>query len=93
MKHAGPATLDLIEPLLAEVRTREGLKERTRGIFYRKGRSLLHFHEDAAGIFADLAVATAGGQGDLRLRVSTRAEQAALLQALDSALQARPSAR
>ena len=93
MKHAGPATLDLIEPLLAEVRTREGLKERTRGIFYRKGRSLLHFHEDPAGIFADLTVAVAGGHGDLRLRVSTHTEQAALLRALDSALQAQPSAR
>ena len=93
MKHAGPATLDAIEPLLAELRTRDGMKERKRGVFYRKGRSFLHFHEDPAGIFADLAAGPAGGQGDLRLRVSTRPEQQALLRALDAALQDAPSAR
>ncbi|WP_165843836.1 hypothetical protein [Phenylobacterium kunshanense] len=44
----------MVEPLLAELRTLPGLTERTRGVFYRKGRAFLHFHEDPAGLFADL---------------------------------------
>ncbi len=82
MKHAGPGTLDRIEPLLAQVRTRTGLKERKRGIFYRNGRSFLHFHEDPAGIFADLA----DGSNDIRLRVSTVQERKTLLTMLDHCL-------
>jgi hypothetical protein len=54
MKHAGPATLDALEPLLARLRTLPGLKEKSRGIFYLKSKAFLHFHEDPAGLFADL---------------------------------------
>lgn len=54
MKHATPATLDVLEPLLAQIRGSAGLKETSRGIFYRKGRAFLHFHEDPKGLFADL---------------------------------------
>lgn len=54
MKHATPATLDSIEALLAGLRTVEGLRERQRGIFYRKSIAYLHFHEDPAGLFADV---------------------------------------
>ena len=31
-----------------------GLKEKKRGVWYRKSKAFLHFHEDPAGIFADL---------------------------------------
>lgn len=86
MKHAGPAALDALEPLLAELRQRTALKERKRGIFYRKGRSFLHFHEDPAGLFADLACGATDGGGDLRVRVSTKAEQRILLDRVDAAL-------
>ena len=44
MRHAGQETLDELEPLLNEVRKRPGLQERKRGVFYRKGRAVLHFH-------------------------------------------------
>jgi len=30
--------------------------EKKRGVFYFKSRSFLHFHEDPAGIFADVKV-------------------------------------
>ena len=56
MKHAGPAALDSLEPIIAEVRKLEGLKEKKRGSFYRGSVGFLHFHEDPAGFFADLKV-------------------------------------
>ena len=75
MKHATSATLNAIEPLLRKVRAIDGLDERKRGIFYRKGVALLHFHEDPAGLFADLKV---NGVWK-RMRVSEREEREALL--------------
>lgn len=54
MKHAGPTALDDLAPLLSELRALPGLVEKGRGIFYRKSRAYLHFHEDSAGLFADL---------------------------------------
>ena len=54
MKHATSATLDKLEPLLAKLREIPGLKEKSRGCFYRKSKSFLHFHEDPAGFFADI---------------------------------------
>jgi hypothetical protein len=75
MKHATPSVLDTIEPLLQRLRRIDGLSERSRGVFYRKGVATLHFHEDPAGLFADLKVKGAWR----RLRVSTARERAALL--------------
>lgn len=54
MRHAGTNALDSLEPLLQELRAVPGLVERSRGIFYRKSKSFLHFHEDPAGLFADV---------------------------------------
>jgi hypothetical protein len=54
MKHAGPATLDALEPLLIRLRAIDGLREKGRGVFYVKSRACLHFHEDPAGLFADI---------------------------------------
>jgi hypothetical protein len=54
VKHATPATLDTIEPLLAGIRKVGALRERRRGIFYLKSIAYLHFHEDPAGLFADV---------------------------------------
>jgi hypothetical protein len=54
MKHAGTAALDRLEPLLARLRQFAPLKERGRGVFYLKSKAFLHFHEDPAGLFADL---------------------------------------
>ncbi len=54
MRHARDEDLDLIEPLLAEIRKLPGLKEKKRGTFYRGSDACLHFHEDPAGMFGDL---------------------------------------
>ena len=56
MKHATPATLRQIDGLLSQLRTLPGLKEKAAGTFYRGGAAFLHFHEDPAGIFADMKV-------------------------------------
>ncbi len=51
---------------------RTELKEKSRGVFYRKSKATLHFHEDPAGLFADMRIAdvfvrfpvnTGGGTG------------------------------
>jgi hypothetical protein len=57
MRHARPAALDQLEPLLSRLRAIEGLKEKSRGVFYRRSKAFLHFHEDAAGLFADIRTA------------------------------------
>ena len=84
MKHAGPEALDALEPLVGAIRKLPGLKEKQRGVFYRKGRAFLHFHEDAAGLFCDVRLAP---DADFtRRRVSTRAERNALLEEVHAAL-------
>lgn len=84
MRRAGPDTLARIAPLLAELRLRPALRERRPGVFELRTRAFLHFHDDAAGVFADVRLA-----GDfVRLRVTTRAEQAELLDRIDDCLSA-----
>jgi hypothetical protein len=82
VKHAGGAALETLAELLAEIRLRDGLKEKKLGIFYRKSKSFLHFHEDPAGLFADLTV----GDGFDRYKVNTPNERAKLLAAMDRVL-------
>jgi len=60
MRHARDEVLDQLEPVLAQLRALPGLTEKSRGIFYRKSRAFLHFHEDPAGLFADLRAADGG---------------------------------
>lgn len=79
MKHATSAVLDTLEPLLAQVRAVPGLVERSRGVFYRKGRAFLHFHEDPKGLFAD--VRDAEGDDFERIEVSRDSGQRHLLTA------------
>lgn len=81
MKHAGPAALDRLEPLLVQIRFLPGLIEKSRGVFYRKGKAFLHFHEDPAGQFADVRFEGAEFE---RLRVETEEDRAALLERLAS---------
>lgn len=75
MKHAGPDALDTLAGLLEEIRRHEGLREAKRGIFYRKSSAFLHFHEDPAGMFADLKV----GDDYQRFAVNTAGERRTLL--------------
>jgi hypothetical protein len=82
MKHASAATLQQLADLLDQIRQRQALKEKKLGVFYRKSRSFLHFHEDPAGTFADLS----SGDESVRYPVNTTKQQHALLKAIDRAL-------
>jgi len=75
MKHAGSATLGSLEALLAKIRDQPGLIEKRPGIFYVKAKAYLHFHEDPAGIFADVRLS---GDEFERFQVNTRHEQESL---------------
>jgi hypothetical protein len=77
MRHARDQDLDRIEDLLAQVRTLPGLKEKKRGVFYLKSKGFLHFHEDPAGMFAD--VTGPDGRGFDRIDVTLAAGQAELM--------------
>jgi hypothetical protein len=82
MKHATSIALDALEPVLAQLRTIDGLTERKRGVFYHKSQATLHFHEDPAGFFADLRLSP----GWTRLPVNTAAERRRLLSSVKAAL-------
>jgi hypothetical protein len=56
MKHAGPETLSKLGTLLKRLR-KLPLKEKAPGVFYFRSRAFLHFHDDEAGIFADIRLA------------------------------------
>jgi hypothetical protein len=75
MKHASSATLRQIAGLLAELRALPAVKEKSAGTFYCKGSAFLHFHEDPAGIFADLKI-----DGDwTRRNIDSKTAQAKLV--------------
>ena len=76
MKHAGPATLQTLAPLLARVRALPGLIERSPGCFYKGSKAFLHFHEDTAGTHADVRLTA---DGFTRVRAESAAEHDALL--------------
>ncbi|MDB5430532.1 MAG: hypothetical protein JWP35_1648 [Caulobacter sp.] len=79
MKHATAAALDRLEPLLAEIRKVEGLVEKSRGVFYRRSKAFLHFHEDPTGDHADVR-----GPGDFeRFKCETPQERLALLRRVE----------
>lgn len=82
MKHATAAALASLSALLEQIRNKGGVKEKKLGIFYRKSKSFLHFHEDRAGLFADLDI----GANFARYPVNNEAERQALLSAIDAAL-------
>jgi hypothetical protein len=75
MRHARDQDLDRIEDLLVQLRTLPGLVEKKRGVFYRRSRAFLHFHEDPKGMFADIS------DPDERIDVTETTGQAALMAA------------
>ncbi len=54
IKHASADTLRKLEPLLRRLRSIPKLVERKPGTFYLRSSAFLHFHEDPAGVFADI---------------------------------------
>lgn len=89
MKHAAKDALDRLEPLLAQIRRRGALVERSRGVFYCRGRAFLHFHEHGEGVFADLRA----GDDFERFAVTGAAERRFFLVRLDAALAAQGAGR
>jgi hypothetical protein len=83
MKHADADTLERLDSLLNQLRTRAHLREKTPGTFYVKSRAYLHFHDDATGIFADVKLDFVDFT---RLRATTRTEQRELLSRIDRSL-------
>jgi hypothetical protein len=83
MKHAGAQALDALESLLQQLRTHAGLTERKRGAFYHKSSGFLHFHEDPAGLFADLKI----GDDYQRFPVNSAAERTLLTQRVAALMQ------
>jgi hypothetical protein len=81
MRHARDQDLDRIEDLLVQLRALPGLAEKKRGVFYRKSRAFLHFHEDPRGMFADIS------DPDERLDVTGPSGQAALMAAARARLE------
>ncbi len=75
MRHATSETLQEIEPLLDGLRSVSGLVEKKPGIFYRRSKAFLHFHEDASGLHADVRF----GEEFERVRVETDEERQALM--------------
>ncbi len=82
MKHATAVALQQISELIARIRMREGLREKCAGVFYRKSKAFLHFHEGPMGIFADLRT----GEEFERLSVNTEKDQSDLLSQIDNIL-------
>lgn len=80
MKHAGPEALGALSDLLSAIRA-GGPKEPRPGVFYRKGKAWLHFHEDKAGLFADVRLS---GEWE-RFCVTDAEGQARLLAFIDRA--------
>jgi len=75
VKHATASALDRLTGLLTDLRRFEPLREKLPGVFYCRSRAFLHFHEDAAGVFADLRT----GSGWERMPVNSKDEQAKLI--------------
>ena len=82
MKHATETALLELADLLAELRLVQGLSERKHGIFYRRGAAFLHFHEDPAGLFADIQ----SGNGWIRLPANSQPERATVLRTVNNIL-------
>jgi hypothetical protein len=77
VKHAGPETFDQLQDLLAELREIPELNERKTGVFYRRSRAFLHFHDDPTGPYADVRLAD--DSDFVRIRVKTAAEKKRLV--------------
>jgi hypothetical protein len=84
VKHARNDALDRLEPMLTALRSMPALREKKRGTFYRRSRAFIHFHEDPAGLFADVRF----GDDFERFDVTTVARQKQLVRDIRAALAA-----
>ncbi|HUC13202.1 MAG TPA: hypothetical protein VMS00_02000 [Acidimicrobiales bacterium] len=73
MKHAGAEALEELNGLVTQLRELDWLRETTPGHFYCKSRSIVHFHEDPTGLYADVRLDPQGRF--VRMQVNTKVEQ------------------
>ena len=83
MRHAIAEELEAIAPLLDQLRTVDGLKEKSTGTFYKGSKAFLHFHVDGDDFWADVKL---NGQEFERVRATTKAEQRSLVTQIRRAL-------
>jgi hypothetical protein len=84
MKHATASTLEELSALLERLRSIDGLVEKRPGVFYRRSKAFLHFHEDPSGIFVDLRLKVT--DPFTRLPMTTRRQQTELVATITRAL-------
>ncbi len=84
MKHASDSTLKELSSLLERLRSFDGLVEKRPGVFYRKTKAFLHFHEDPKGIFVDVRFKV--DDPFTRLPVTTEFQQSTLISKIERAL-------
>ena len=77
MAHADAKALEVLLPVLRQLRDIKGLKEVKPGIFYCRGAAFLHFHDDHGHLVADLK--KPGGSGFDRYPVDTPPAQRKLV--------------
>jgi hypothetical protein len=82
VRHADADALDRLEPMLLQLRSIPQLKEVRRGVFYRRSKAFIHFHDDAAGLHADVRL----GDDFERHRVETEDERRHLIDKIRTAL-------
>ena len=82
MRHADAAALDRLEAMLTQLRSMPELKEVRRGVFYRRSKAFIHFHDDPSGLHADVRL----GQDFERHRVETEGERRRVIGQIRSAL-------
>jgi hypothetical protein len=82
MRHARTEALNQLEDLLTALRALPLLRERSRGVFYWRAQAFIHFHEDPAGLYADLRV----GAEFERYPVNTETERGLFWSAVQQAL-------
>lgn len=83
MKHATPETIEKLSRLCDQIRVHSELKERKPGVFYRKSKAFLHFHEEGEKIYADVRLE---GPDFERFPCTTAGEQARVVKAIRGVL-------
>lgn len=76
------STLETLAPLLRVLRGNPILEEVRPTAFHLDAQDFIHFHEEPEGLFADVRLS----KGRVRMPVSTRSEQAELLERIESKL-------
>ena len=77
MARADADALQMLLPLLRQLREIKGVKETQPGTFYVRRDAFIHFHSEAGALHADLK--KAGGSGFDRFTLGSPAEQRKLV--------------